>query len=422
MRNSLFWWIAIGLMVVVDIYVFQVVRSLSYNLSERVRLFVYSGYWIISIAAIALLLLLPYLNLEKEPRFPRGAVFAVILGLFFAKLLGAVFFMVDDLRRGLQWTFNRLRMLPAKEVTAEGDKITRSAFMNWMGMIVAGGFLSTYVYGMGNKYRYKVRRMALTDDKLPEGFKGLKIVQLSDIHCGSFTDKEAVVKGIVKVMEEKPDLILFTGDLVNNVASETEDYMDVFDKLSAPLGVYSVLGNHDYGDYTGWDSPEEKAANLERLKKVHEQLGWRLLMNEHVALERNGDKIALLGIENWSAKSRFPQYGDLEKAWQDTASFPYKILMSHDPSHWRAEVLTKYPDINLMLAGHTHGMQFGVEIPGMRWSPVQYMYKEWAGMYEKTPEASTDTLQRLYVNRGFGFIGYPGRVGILPEITVFEFS
>ena len=179
------------------------------------------------------------------------------------------------------------------------------------------------------------------------------------------------------------------------------------------MGVYSILGNHDYGDYVSWTSAKEKQGNLERLKTIHLELGWRLLMNEHVALEKGGDNIALLGIENWSSKARFPKYGDLRKAHAGSENYPFKILMSHDPSHWKAEVCRLYPDIDLVLSGHTHGMQFGVEVPGLKWSPVQYVYKEWAGLYEKDH-------QKLYVNRGFGFIGYPGRVGILPEITMLE--
>jgi predicted MPP superfamily phosphohydrolase len=215
------------------------------------------------------------------------------------------------------------------------------------------------------------------------------------------------------ILAENPDLILFTGDLVNDRADEMTDYMDVFSRLKAPMGVYSTLGNHDYGDYVNWPSPEAKVQNLEALKQVHSRLGWRLLMNEHVPLERNGHKIALLGIENWGAKGRFPKYGRMDLAYPGTEQYPFKILMSHDPSHWDAEVRVKYPDIDLMLAGHTHGMQFGVELPHFKWSPVQWMYKQWAGLY-------SEGSQHLYVNRGFGFIGYPGRVGILPEITVIE--
>jgi hypothetical protein len=218
-------------------------------------------------------------------------------------------------------------------------------------------------------------------------------------------------------MKEQPDLILFTGDLVNNVADEMNDYIDVFNQLRAPLGVYSTLGNHDYGDYVHWKTIEEKQANLERLKQVHHTMGWRLLMNEHIVLEKGEDKIAVMGIENWSAKARFPKYGSLEKAHAGAKAYPFKILMSHDPSHWKAEVLKGYPDIDLMLAGHTHGMQFGLEMPlfKFKWSPVQYVYKEWAGLYEMNE-------QRLYVNRGFGFLGYPGRSGIMPEITVLELN
>jgi predicted MPP superfamily phosphohydrolase len=181
------------------------------------------------------------------------------------------------------------------------------------------------------------------------------------------------------------------------------------------LGVYSTLGNHDYGDYVAWPSLEAKRTNLERLKQVHGDMGWRLLMNEHVVLEKGESQIALLGIENWGAKGNFPKYGDMKQAHPGTEKYPFKILMSHDPSHWEAQVRTEYPDIDLMLSGHTHGMQFGVELPGFKWSPVQYMYKQWAGLYEAGK-------QKLYVNRGYGFLGYPGRVGILPEITVIELA
>jgi predicted MPP superfamily phosphohydrolase len=254
----------------------------------------------------------------------------------------------------------------------------------------------------------------LSFDNLPNGFKGMKILHISDIHSGSFTDKEAVHHGVKEMMGENADIILFTGDLVNDKATEMDEYIDVFNQLKAPMGVYSTLGNHDYGDYVQW--PIEgisKVQNLENLKGVHASLGWRLLMNEHVVLEKNGDQIALLGIENWGAKANFPKHGRMDLAHSGTEKYPFKILMSHDPSHWEAEVKLKYADIDLMLSGHTHGMQFGIEIPGFKWSPVQYVYKQWAGLYE-------DVKQKLYVNRGFGFIGYPGRVGILPEITVIE--
>jgi predicted MPP superfamily phosphohydrolase len=243
----------------------------------------------------------------------------------------------------------------------------------------------------------------------------LKIIQLSDIHVGSLSNPAAVGRGIDRILAEQPDLILFTGDLVNNLASEVGDYQAVFGRLKAPMGVFSVLGNHDYGDYAGWESAEAKKANLDRLKQIQKEMGWRLLMNEHVLLEKGGEQIALLGIENWSAKARFPKYGQMDLAYPGTQHIPFKILMSHDPSHWDAEVRPRYPDIDLMLSGHTHGMQFGFELPGLRWSPVRFLYKQWAGLYE-------EGRQRLYVNRGYGFIGYPGRFGILPEITVIELA
>jgi predicted MPP superfamily phosphohydrolase len=280
-------------------------------------------------------------------------------------------------------------------------------------MALGGTLFSTLIYGFSNKYKYQVHRVKLSYPNLPEAFKGLKIVQISDIHSGSFQNKHAVAHGVDMIVAENADLVLFTGDLVNDRAGEMDNYMDVFSRVKAPMGVFSVLGNHDYGDYVTWASPEAKKINLEQLKKVHAALGWRLLMNEHVVFERNNQQIAVLGIENWGAKGRFPKYGRMDLAHAGTEKILFKILMSHDPSHWDAEIRTKYPDIDLMLAGHTHGMQFGVELPHFKWSPVQWMYKEWAGLYEEGK-------QKLYVNRGYGFIGYPGRVGILPEITVIE--
>jgi predicted MPP superfamily phosphohydrolase len=416
MRNSSFWWILIGFMVLLDIYVFQVIKHLSHNSVSKTRVTIYVVYWVVSATAVIVLMLLPYLQFEHRSRLLRNTIFAIIAGLFFAKLIASVFFLVDDVRRGVQWSVTKI-FLPKKEaqLTQGGDQISRSAFLSWTGVLVGGGLFGSLIYGFNNKYRYQLKNIKLTFSNLPQGFKGIRIAQVSDIHSGSFTDKAAVMKGVQMVLDQKPDLILFTGDLVNDRADEMEDYMDVFTRLQAPMGVYSVLGNHDYGDYVHWDSPEAKQANLERLKKVHAALGWKLMMNEHAELERNGDKIALLGVENWSAKARFPKHGDLKKAYTGASSYPFKILMSHDPSHWDAEVRPSYAGIDLMLAGHTHGMQFGVEIPGLRWSPVQYLYKEWAGLYEQGS-------QKLYVNRGYGFIGYPGRVGILPEITIIELS
>ncbi len=414
MRNSPFWWILIGSMVLLDFYVFQAVKVVTTPAGSRTRMIIHYGYWILSLGAILTLLILPYLHFDHQARMARSTVFAIIAGIFFAKVLAAVFFLIDDIRRGIQWVAGKLFFSNTEgETLQQGEKISRSIFLSWTGMLVGGGLFGSLVYGFGNKYKYQLKRMSLAFDNLPASFKGLKIVHISDIHSGSFTDKKAVQHGIEKIMKEKPDIILFTGDLVNNTADEMEDYMDVFNQLNAPMGVYSTLGNHDYGDYVKWENPEEKIANLNRLKKVHAELGWRLLMNEHVSLQKGDDTIALLGIENWSSKASFPKYGDMKKAHTGTDVYPFKILMSHDPSHWDAEVRKSYTDVDLMLSGHTHGMQFGVELPGFKWSPVQYVYRQWAGLYEEGK-------QKLYVNRGFGFIGYPGRVGILPEITVLE--
>jgi len=422
MRNTPFWWILIGFMLILDIYFFQALKAVSHSASGRTKAIVYGSYWTLSIAAIVILLLLPYINFEKQAKLLRTTIFALIAALFFAKLIAALFFLIDDIRRGVQWVASKIFISKkAVEVSSPSvDRISRSAFLSWAGMIAGGGLFGSLLYGFGNKYQYQLKRMKFNFANLPAAFRGLKIVHISDIHSGSFTNKDAVMKGVYKIMKEKPDLILFTGDLINNHAHEMENYMDVFNQLNAPFGVYSTLGNHDYGDYTKWDTAEDKKANFEKLKEVHTSLGWRLLMNEHVVLEKASqvdgqvpDKIAVIGVENWSNKASFPKYGDLQKAYSGAEPHPFKILMSHDPSHWKAEVLEQYPDIDLMLAGHTHGMQFGVEIPGFKWSPVQYVYREWAGLYEMDG-------QKLYVNRGFGFLGYPGRVGILPEITVIE--
>ncbi len=415
MRNTPYWWVIIGFMVLLDIYFFQAIKVVSDSAPGRIKTIIYVIYWVLSIAAVTVLLILPYLHFERKARFFRTTIFAMIAGLFFAKLVAAFFFLIDDIRRVVQWGVTKLSSNTEGGNLPAGEGNTRSSLISWAGMLVGGALYGSLIYGFGNKYRYKVKRVKLSYNNLPAAFRGLKIVHISDIHAGSLGNKNAVIRGVSKIMKENPDLILFTGDLVNNVTDEMEDYMDVFDKLKAPLGVYAVLGNHDYGDYIHWKNIEEKKSNLERMKQVHVSLGWRLLMNEHIILEKGTGQIAVIGIENWSSKARFHKYGDLKKAYTGSEAYPFKILLSHDPSHWKAEVVDHYPDIDLMLSGHTHGMQFGVEIAGFKWSPVQYIYKEWAGLYEKAA-------QKLYVNRGFGFIGYPGRVGVLPEITVLELS
>jgi predicted MPP superfamily phosphohydrolase len=413
MRNTGFIWIIVVILIILDFYVYQALKVVSQSAGHRTRTIIFSSYWVISAATVLLLIFMPNLQNQNWPKQIRIYSFALIVAWFFAKLIASIFFLIDDVRRGMTWLVGKLFSNPSVPVSQTAEGITRSSFLSWLGLAAGGSLLATLIYGFSNKYNYHVNQLKLTYSNLPQAFKGLKIVHISDIHSGSFTDRKAVQKGIKKILNLQPDIILFTGDLVNDRATEMNEFKQLFSELKAPMGVYSTLGNHDYGDYVRWDSAAMKSANLEELKGVHQEMGWRLLMNEHIVLQRDGQEIALLGIENWSAKGNFPKYGKMPVAYAGTEKYPFKILMSHDPSHWDGEVRESYGDIDLMLSGHTHGMQFGVELPGFKWSPVQYMYKQWAGLYEAGK-------QKLYVNRGFGFIGYPGRVGILPEITVIE--
>ncbi len=415
MRSPLGAFIFVSLMLLLDTYIFQGVKTISMPLSPKAKSIIYAVYWSITILVVIGFLLFVFTGPDFLPKKFRTYLFATILGLFFAKLITVVFFLIDDIRRAVQWIAGKLFYNNTEGAALSDDGISRSTFLSWLGLAAGGGLFSTLIYGFSNKYNYTVKRIQLSFDNLPAGFKGMRIMHISDIHSGSFTDKKAVLHGVQEILNEKCDLILFTGDLVNDKASEMKDYMDVFSQLKAPMGVFSTLGNHDYGEYVSWPSDGiTKEQNLANVKKVHADLGWRLLMNEHVPLERNGDKIALIGIENWSKSARFPKYGRMDLAYPGSEKYPFKILMSHDPSHWDAQVRPDYNDIDLTLSGHTHGMQFGIELPGFKWSPVEYAYKEWAGLYQEGK-------QRLYVNRGFGFIGYPGRVGIMPELTVIEF-
>jgi hypothetical protein len=262
-------------------------------------------------------------------------------------------------------------------------------------------------------YKFRVHKVKINHRKIPAEFNGLKIVQLSDMHVGSYTNTHALEKVFSMVADLKPDLIFFTGDLVNVQTSETDGFMETFQKLKAPMGVYSILGNHDYGDYREWISAEEKQSNLRAIIQVHAEAGWKLLMNENIRIEKGGEFIQILGVENWGGNLHFKKYGKMEPTVTGIDKNAFSILLSHDPSHWNQEVRVKYPFVDVTLSGHTHGFQFGIEIPGFKWSPVQYVYPQWAGLYQ-------DGSQLLYVNRGLGFVGYPGRLGIWPEITLIE--
>ena len=411
MRNPLFIFILITVLILIDFYIYHVLKTLLQGASNGTKTSVGLIYWALCIMSLGSFLLFPYIS---NPYF-KQYIFSIGIGWVLTQIFMVLFFLVDDLRRGAFWTMGQAASIAGAKFLNTEKGIPRSTFLSWMGVGLSSTLFLSLLYGFGNKYNYKLIKKKLALKGLPLAFKGFKVIHISDIHSGSLKDKAAVLKGIELIEKQNADLVLFTGDLVNDRATEMHDWMDVFGKIKAPHGVYSTLGNHDYGDYVKWDTAEEKKQNLEALKQVHHNLGWRLLMNENISIEKNGEKIKIVGIENWGAKARFPKYGKMDLAMQGVSKEDIVILMSHDPSHWEAEVIPKYSHIQLTLSGHTHGMQFGLENPYFKWSPVQWVYKQWAGIYDNKD-------QQLYVNRGFGFLGYPGRVGILPEITLIELT
>lgn len=396
----------------IDFYAFQVVKTIGPSLNETLRKVVTVIYWSVSAFVIVAFLLYNVLPVDKIPRIARAFVLVAVFANFISKLLLVIFLFVEDLTRLLRWIFQMVsHYFNPVESGAVTDSIPRSQFLSTVALTVGAVPTAAMAYGIiSGAHDYRVRRVTIALPDLPKAFDGMTIGQLSDIHSGSFFNKRAVQGGVDMLMKEKPELILFTGDLVNNIADEVRDYVPMFSKINAPMGVHSTLGNHDYGDYVQWATEDAKRANLNRLKLAHKEMGWDLMNNEHRYLKIGNERIALLGIENFGAKGHFPKYGKLALANKDVEA-PVKILMSHDPSHWDYEVNQKYKDIDLMLAGHTHGFQFGVETEHFKWSPVQYMYKQWGGLYQEGK-------QYLYVNRGFGYLGFPGRVGMPPEITI----
>ncbi|NIK73961.1 hypothetical protein FHS56_001474 [Thermonema lapsum] len=389
-----------------DWYVFQAVRTVWHDSPPATRQRIYALYW--SITVLSLMSVASYVFLGSQwatwKTLSMGGTFIV----FLSKLLVGIALVIEDLSRLLRWG---TQVVVSAGANTEG--ISRSEFLSQAALVTAALPLTAMSFGiLSGAHDYRVRRRQIYLPNLPKKFDGIRLLQISDIHSGSFFNKRAVRGGIEMILREKPDIICFTGDLVNNETKEVNDYIQLFEKLKAPLGVYSTLGNHDYGDYHPWASMEEKRRNFEDMLKAHRLLGWRLLLDEHLPIEVEGEAIALLGVQNWGT-GRFPKYGKLHKAYQGTEDYPVKILLSHDPSHWDAQIRPEFPDIDLTLAGHTHGMQFGIEIGDFRWSPAKYRYKQWADLYREGQ-------QYLYVNRGFGYIGFPGRVGILPEITVLE--
>lgn len=390
-----------------DIYIFQALRVVMSDYSVLTRRILTAVYFTISIVLFVGITLYNQLDPKQFANlrlFITTAFFITLLG----KLIAALFVLVDDGRRLVAWISG---FLPSK--SEEQADLSRSEFLSKSALIAGTVPIAVFSFGIiSGAHDYRVRRRIINSPKLPKAFHGIRLAQISDIHTGSFFNKTAVAGGVDMLNAEKPDLVFFTGDLVNNQSDEAKPYLDIFKSITAPLGVYSTMGNHDYGDYRSWATPEAKQADVKQLHDMHRYMGWDILLNENRVITQGSEQLAILGLENWGA-GRFSKYGDLAKTYQGTEEVPFKILLSHDPSHWDAQVRPDYPDINLQLAGHTHGMQFGIEIGDFRWSPSKFIYKQWADMYQ-------DGDQYLYVNRGYGYLGYPGRVGILPEITIIE--
>ncbi len=266
--------------------------------------------------------------------------------------------------------------------------------------------MSLRIISRARVHNYRLHTVEVWIPHLPAAYDGFKVGQVSDMHLGSFKGGDAVKRGIEILMSGDPDLVVFTGDLVNYRAGEAREHFGTLAGIEAPYGIFSILGNHDYGEYVRWPSPAEKARNFSIMKQIHKELGW----NENRMVQKDGDPLAIIGVENWG-RGKFMKYGNLEKACRGTGSASVKILLTHDPTHWEDRIVGKYPGIDLTFAGHTHGFQFGIETGRFKWSPSQYRYKYWAGLYYENG-------QYLYVNRGFGYLHFTGRVGILPEVTI----
>ena len=405
----------VAVLLAIDFYVFYGLKFLFAAKESSGKIFSMI-YWGLTLLALVIIVAGFFSDWRSWPKFIRMYSFSFVFILYLAKILMTVFLLLDDVVRVFRWSGISIYNKFNPSALNDDFSVSRLSFLVKFGAMLSAVPLVSLVYGMtGNAYRHRVRKVKLSLPNLPEAFEGFKAVQISDLHVGSFMSDEPLKKAIELIHQQKPDVIFFTGDLVNDRHDEALEFRHILSTMTAPFGVYSVLGNHDYGDYYQWKTLTEKQDNLSKLKALHGEMGWKLLLNDHTFIEKDGQRLGLIGVENWSARMNFKRYGDMKKAVDGFDPSPVNILLSHDPSHWHAEITEAYPYVDLMLSGHTHGFQFGVEIPGFRWSPVQYVYKEWADLYQTGQ-------QYLYVNRGLGFIGYPGRVGILPEITVFEFS
>lgn len=398
------WFILIFIYIIIDIYAFQAIRTISKSQT------LYILYILISLLVLGNLIY-QFTQMNQQKGFSISGMYAIgfFLVLFVPKLVLTVFMFGEDIMRLLIAGFNRLFQ--------RNDSAVFPSRRNFIGItalgIAAVPFFSL-LYGMyKGKYRYKVLKYQLEFEDLPEAFDGYTITQISDVHSGSFDNEKKVSYGVDLINEQKSNLILFTGDLVNNVAGEMKNWQSLFSTLKAEDGVYSVLGNHDYGDYVEWETAGQKAQNLEELKDLQKEMGWDLLLNESREISKDKQSIHIVGVENWGLGG-FKKEGDIDKATGSLQASDFKIVMSHDPSYWEENLRHHDKNFQLTLSGHTHGMQFGIEIPGLiKWSPVKYRYPQWAGIYKNSN-------RHINVNRGFGFLAYPGRVGIWPEISVIE--
>lgn len=422
MNRTLFFVLIAFLMLLIDWYVWQAVRTVARSATESTQRTIALIYWSFTGLALLLYVVMQLLPPDSISRQTRTFMLAGIVIPYFSKFFAVLVILVDDIGRFFQWIvslFYKPELRAAVEDNTRPnmpttDTIPRSEFLMKTALVAGAIPLVGFSWGiLSGAHDYRIRRIKLSLKNLPSGFNGMTIAQISDIHSGSFFNKTAVRGGVEMLLKQKPDVVFFTGDLVNSHAEEVNAYIDVFNKVKAPLGVYSTLGNHDYGKYVQWPSAQAEQQNLLNVVAAHKQMGWNILIDEHKVLEQNDDKIAVIGVQNLGFGPAALRAGNLAKAYRGTEDYPVKLLLSHDPTHWDAEVRPKYPDIDVQFSGHTHGAQFGVDIGGVKWSPAQYFYKQWAGLYEEGN-------QRLYVNRGYGYIGYPGRIGILPEITIFE--
>ena len=397
------WIISILFFLIFQWYSYQAIKTFT---SNRWLLFAYFLFVIMVVGNLLFYTVVLERSTSNEPRLMYAIGF--FISLFVFQILVTIFLLGEDIFRIPQGIYAYFSKMP--------DQVQflpqRRKLISQIAIGLAAIPFASLLYGMfRGKYNFKVLSYKLEYDDLPEAFEGFKIAQISDIHSGSFDNPKKVQYGVDLVNAQDADVVFFTGDLVNNRAEEILPWIQTFRKINAKHGVYSILGNHDYGDYSPWESPEAKKKNMEDLKKAQKKMGWDLLLNESRFIEKQGQRIAILGVENWGSGG-FKKAGDLNKALSNVDAEDFKILMSHDPSHWEAEVIPHPFNIHLTLSGHTHGMQFGIEIPGwIKWSPIKWRYKQWAGIYEKLN-------QRLNVNRGFGYLAYPGRVGIWPEVTV----